>query len=250
METAFAGVLGAVLGSFLNVVAERLPRRQSIVLPASHCASCGTPIKPYDNIPLISWLLLRGRCRSCKASISVRYPLVEAATAGLCVAVVLAKSSVAATALGIALVLLLVPLALIDLEHRVLPNAITLPGCALAIALGLALDPAGEPARLIAGVAAGGFFLIAVIAKPGGMGMGDVKLAAMLGLFLGKAVIPAILIALIAGVAIGGVVIARRGVSEGRRTAVPFGPFLALGATVALFAGEPLIHWYSTTFMH
>ncbi|HEY1690105.1 MAG TPA: prepilin peptidase [Solirubrobacteraceae bacterium] len=250
METAFVGVLGAVFGSFLNVVAERLPRRQSIVLPASHCNSCGTPIKPYDNIPLLSWLLLRGRCRSCKAPISLRYPLVEAATAGLCVAVVLAKSSAAATALGIALVLLLLPLALIDLEHRVLPNAITLPGCVLAIALGLALDPSGEPTRLIAGAAAGGVFLIAALAKPGGMGMGDVKLAAMLGLFLGKSVIPAILIALIAGVAIGGIVIARRGVNEGRKTAVPFGPFLALGGAIALFAGEPLLDWYSTSFVH
>lgn len=250
METAFAGVLGAVFGSFLNLVAERLPRRQSLILPASHCGSCQTPIKPYDNVPLLSWLLLRGRCRSCNARISVRHPLVELATAALCAGVFLAKPSTAAVALGIALVLLLVPLALIDLEHKILPNAITLPGCLLAIVLGLALDPAGEPTRLIAGVAVGALLLLAAIAKPGGMGIGDVKLATMIGLFLGKAVIPALLVALIAGVAIGAVVIARRGVAAGRTTAIPFGPFLALGAIVGLFAGQPILHWYSTTFVH
>jgi len=250
METAFAGVLGAVIGSFLNVVVDRLPARQSLVRPASRCASCGTAIKPYDNIPVLSWLVLRGRCRACKASIPAHYPLVEAGTAGLCVAVVLGKSGAGAVALGIALVLLLMPLALIDLEHRVLPNAITLPGCALAIVLGTALDPSGEPARLIAGAGAGGALLLAALAYPGGMGMGDVKLAAMIGLFLGKAVIPAILIALIAGVLVGAVVIARKGVRDGRKTAVPFGPFLALGATVSLFAGGTILSWYSTSFLH
>lgn len=250
METAFAGVLGAVIGSFLNVVAHRVPRRESLVTPASHCPSCGVPIKPYDNIPLLSWLILRGRCRACKEPISVRYPLVEALTAGLCVAVVLDKSSVAAIALGLALVLLLMPLTLIDLTHRVLPNSITLPGCGLAIALGTALDAAGEPTRLIAGAGAGGALLLAALAYPGGMGMGDVKLAAMIGLFLGKAVIPAVLIALIAGVLVGAVLIARKGVAKGRKTAIPFGPFLALGAVAGLFAGEPLLHWYSTTFLH
>ncbi|MHB1809818.1 MAG: prepilin peptidase [Solirubrobacteraceae bacterium] len=250
METAFAGVIGAVFGSFMNVVAERLPRRESVILPASHCGCCGTSIKPYDNIPLLSWLLLRGRCRACGARISARHPLVELAAAALCVGVALEKSSAAGVALGLSLVLLLVPLALIDLEHRILPNAITLPGCLLAIVLGTALDPAGEPARLIAGVAVGGVLLLAAITKPGGMGMGDVKLAAMIGLFLGKAVIPALLVALVAGVAVGVVVMSRRGVGEGRRTALPFGPFLALGALVGLFAGSEILHWYTTSFMH
>lgn len=250
METAFAGVLGAVIGSFLNVVAHRLPRRESLIAPASRCASCGTPIRPYDNIPVLSWLLLRGHCRTCHAPISVRYPLVEAATAALCAAVVLDKGSTAGIALGIALVLLLVPLALIDLEHRVLPNVITLPGCALAVLLGTALDPSGEPARLIAGAAAGGAFALIVLLYPGGMGMGDAKLAAMIGLFLGASVIPAVLIALLAGVLVGAGVMRAKGVKAGRKTAVPFGPFLALGASIALFAGGPLLHWYTTTFMH
>lgn len=247
METAFAGVFGAIFGSFLNVVAHRLPRRESLVTPASHCVACGVEIKPYDNVPVLSWLLLRGRCRSCGAHISARYPLIEAGTAALCVAVVLVKGSAAGVALGLAMVLLLVPAAAIDLEHKRIPNLITLPGCALAIALGLAFDPAGEPARLLAGLGAGGAFLIVTLISPRGMGMGDVKLAAMLGLFLGTAVIPAILIALLAGVIVGGVVMARVGVRTGRKTAVPFGPFLALGAVVALFAGQPILHWYSST---
>ncbi len=250
METAFAGVLGAMIGSFLNVVTHRVPRRLSIVAPSSRCVSCSTPIKPYDNIPVLSYLLLRGHCRHCRASISPRYPLIEAGTAGLCAAVVADRSGAAGIALGVAMVLLLVPLAFIDLEHRRLPNAITLPGCALAVILGSALDPAGEPTRLIAGAGAGGALLLAALAHPGGMGMGDVKLAAMIGLFLGKPVIPAILIALICGVLVGGVVIARRGVKDGRRTAIPFGPFLAFGAVLALFAGSEILHWYSTTFLH
>lgn len=250
METAFAGVLGAIFGSFLNVVTHRLPRRESLVAPPSHCVACGVAIKPYDNIPVLSWLLLRGRCRSCGVHISARYPLIEAGTAALCVAVVLVKSSAADIVLGLAMVLLLVPAAAIDLEHKRIPNLITLPGCIVAIALGLAFDASGEPARLLAGLGAGGAFLIVTLISPRGMGMGDVKLATMIGLFLGSAVIPAILIALLAGVLVGGVVIARVGVSKGRKTAVPFGPFLALGALVALFAGHPILHWYSTSVVH
>ena len=185
-----AGVFGAIFGSFLNVVAYRLPRHESLLTPASHCPSCDTPVKPYDNIPILSWLLLRGHCRSCAAPISPRYPLVEALTAALCVGAVLAHSSAAGVALSIVLILLVVPAALIDLEHRIIPNKLTLLGAVLALALGLALDPSGEPARLIAGAAAGGFLLLAALAYPGGMGMGDVKLAGVMGLFLGSAVAP------------------------------------------------------------
>ncbi len=250
METAFAGVLGAVFGSFLNVVVHRLPRHESLVTPASHCPKCGTPVKPYDNIPILSWLLLRGHCRGCGASISVRYPLVEALTAALCVGAVLTHRSAAGIALSVALILLVVPAALIDLEHRIIPNRITALGAVLALALGLALDPAGEPERLIAGAAAGGFLLIAALAHPGGMGMGDVKLAGMMGLFLGAAVAPALLIALLAGVALGAVVIARKGAQAGRRTAVPFGPFLALGALLAVFVGHQLVGVYVNHLLH
>jgi len=246
----FAGVLGAIVGSFLNVVAYRLPRRESLITPASHCPSCGTPVKPYDNVPVLSWLLLRGHCRSCGGAISVRYPLVEATTAALCVGAVLAHGSRAGIALSIVLILLVVPAALIDLEYRIIPNRITGLGAVLAIAIGLALDPSGEPTRLIAGASAGGFLLITALAYPGGMGMGDVKLAGVMGLFLGSAVAPAIFAALVLGVLVGAVVIAQKGAQEGRKTAVPFGPFLAIGALVGVFAGHPLVDIYVNHFLH
>jgi leader peptidase (prepilin peptidase)/N-methyltransferase len=263
MEVTFAGLFGAVIGSFLNVVAFRLPRRESLVTPRSRCTSCGAPVRPYDNIPILSWLLLRGRCRNCSAPISARYPLVEAATALLCAGAVLAHDAASAVALSVALVLVLVPAALIDLEHRIIPNRLTAAGALLALALGTALDPAGEPGRLIAGAAAGGFLLAAALAYPGGMGMGDVKLAGVMGLFLGSAVAPALLIAMLAGV-IGGAAIVARGRARERaaepagrgsrrpagKTAVPFGPFLALGGVVAVFAGAPIVHWYMTHFVH
>ena len=198
----FAGVLGAIAGSFLNVVAYRLPRHESLIAPASRCPRCGVPVRPYDNIPIVSYLLLRGRCRNCSATISRRYPLVEALTAGLCV------------------------------------------GAVLALALGVGLDPGGEPARLIAGASAGGLLLIAALAYPGGMGMGDVKLAGVMGLFLGRSVAAAVVIALLSGVLVGALVIAHKGAREGRKTAVPFGPFLALGGLVSVFAGQQLVDVY------
>jgi leader peptidase (prepilin peptidase) / N-methyltransferase len=245
----FAGVLGAIVGSFLNVVSYRLPRHESLVSPASHCPKCGTPVKPYDNIPIVSWLALRGHCRSCSAPISARYPLVEALASALCVGAVLTHSSAAGIALGVALVLIVVPAALIDLEHRLIPNRLTALGAVLAVAIGLALDPSGEPERLAAGAAAGGFLLLAALAYPGGMGMGDVKLAAVIGLFLGRATAPAILVALLAGAVVGIAIMAVKGIGEGRKTAVPFGPFLALGALVGVLAGQPLIDLYASRFL-
>lgn len=247
----FAGVLGAIVGSFLNVVTYRLPRHESLITPASHCPRCGTPVKPYDNIPVLSWLLLRGHCRSCGEHISARYPLIEAVTAALCIGVVLARhSSAVAVALGILLVLLCVPAAAIDLEHRIIPNAITGLGALLALAVGLVLDPSGEPTRLIAGAAAGGFLLVAALAYPAGMGMGDVKLAGMLGLLLGKSVAPALLIALVSGTLLGAAIIARKGAEAGRKTAIPFGPFLAFGGLVAVFVGPQLVDVYVNHFLH
>jgi leader peptidase (prepilin peptidase) / N-methyltransferase len=245
----FAGVLGAIVGSFLNVVSYRLPRHESLISPASHCPKCATPVKPYDNIPILSWLLLRGHCRSCAAPISPRYPLVEALTAALCAGAVLAHASASGIALSVALILLVVPAAMIDLEHRIIPNAITALGAVLALVIGLTLDPAGEPERLIAAAGAGGLLLLAALAYPGGMGMGDVKLAGVMGLFLGRAVAPAILVALLAGVLVGAAIIAQKGAHAGRKTAVPFGPFLALGALVAVFAGQPLIDLYVNHFL-
>jgi leader peptidase (prepilin peptidase)/N-methyltransferase len=150
----------------------------------------------------------------------------------------------------VVLILLVVPAAMIDLEHRIIPNRITALGAVLALVLGTALDASGEPTRLIAGAAAGGFLLIAALAYPGGMGMGDVKLAAVMGLFLGSAVAPAILIALLSGVTVGAIVVARKGTAEGRKTAIPFGPFLALGALVAVFAGQDIVQLYVNNFLH
>jgi leader peptidase (prepilin peptidase)/N-methyltransferase len=245
----FAGVLGAIAGSFLNVVTYRLPRHESVVRPASHCPNCGTPVRPYDNIPVLSYLLLRGRCRNCSVKISRRYPLVEAATAALCVGAVLAHPTAAGLALSVALVLVLVPAALIDLEHRIIPNSLNAAGALAALAIGVALDPSGEPERLIAAASAGGLLLLAALAYPGGMGMGDVKLAAVMGLFLGRAVAAAVMVALLAGVLVGGLIIARKGARAGRKTAVPFGPFLAIGGLVAVFAGQEMVAFYVHHFL-
>jgi leader peptidase (prepilin peptidase) / N-methyltransferase len=245
---SYAAVIGAIFGSFFNVVAYRLPRGESLSRPRSRCPGCQTPIKPYDNIPIVSWLALRGSCRACGKRISARYPLVEAGTAVLCALVVLAKGFDEDAVLGVALVLLLVPVTLIDLDHRIIPNTLMIVGTVLAPALVLLTAPDDLVEHLIAGVAAGGFFLLAVLAYPRGMGMGDIKLAFVLGLFLGRDVGPAIFLALITGTLVGALIMARKGVAEGRKTAVPFGPFLALGAVVALFAGDAMVDLYLTTF--
>jgi leader peptidase (prepilin peptidase)/N-methyltransferase len=245
---SYAAVLGAIFGSFFNVVAYRLPRGESLAHPRSRCPGCETPIKPYDNVPIVSWLALRGRCRACGTRISARYPLVEAGTAVLCALVVLAKGFDEDALLGVVLVLLLVPVTLIDLDHRIIPNKLMIIGAVLAPALVLLTAPDDIVEHLIAGVAAGTFFLVAVLAYPRGMGVGDIKLAAVLGLFLGRDVGPAIFIALITGTLVGALIMARKGVAEGRKTAVPFGPFLALGAVVALFAGDAMVDAYLSTF--
>jgi leader peptidase (prepilin peptidase)/N-methyltransferase len=243
---AFVG--GALIGSFLNVVAYRLPRGESLARPASRCPSCGTPIKPYDNVPVLSWLALRGRCRSCGTRISARYPLVELFTGLLCAGVVVAKGADSDAWLGLAFVLVLVPITLIDLEVRLIPNVLTGLGAVAAVAILAIIDPDALVEALIAAAAAGGFLLLAVLAYPRGMGMGDVKLAAMMGLFLGRAVAPAMFVALISGVLVGAVIIARVGAEKGRKTAIPFGPYLALGGLVGLFAGDAIVDWYLDTF--
>jgi leader peptidase (prepilin peptidase)/N-methyltransferase len=244
--TVLAGLL---LGSFLNVVALRLPAGVGFVAGSSRCPHCSAAVRPYDNVPVLSYLLLRGRCRSCRGPIAARYPLVEALTAVLLAAVVAVhRDATAELVLGVVLVAFLVPMALVDLDNRIIPNALTGPAAVAAVALGLVLDPGGEVERLAAGALAGGFFLAAALARPGGMGMGDVKLAGVLGLFLGAPVAVALLVALVAGVLASAVIVARKGVAAGRRTAVPFGPFLALGGVAAVLAGQPLLHWYLSSF--
>ena len=249
LGAVLAGAFGALIGSFLNVVGHRLPRGESVVRPASRCPLCGTPIKPYDNIPVVSWLLLRGRCRTCGTGISARYPLVELATALLCSAVLLAHGADRHAWLGLVFVVLLVPVTTIDLDHRIIPNSLTAIGAVAAIALTLATDAGALPESLLAAVAAGGFLLVAALAYPGGMGMGDIKLAAVMGLFLGRDVGAAMVVALVAGSLAGAVVLARKGAREGRKTAIPFGPFLAFGGVVALFAGDALVGWYLDRFV-
>jgi leader peptidase (prepilin peptidase)/N-methyltransferase len=241
-------VAGLLVGSFLNVVAHRLPRRESLVHPRSRCPQCGSQLRAIDNIPVLSWLALRGRCHHCGAPISVRYPVVELVTGALYASVVASQDHGARIVLGLLLVTALVPITLIDLDHRIIPNRITGPAALAGLVAIAALDTDFLPEAVIAAVAGGGFFFVAAVLYPRGMGMGDVKLAGMLGVYLGRAVAPAIFIALIAGVAVGAAIIARKGAAEGRKTAVPFGPFLALGGIVAFFVGDHLVDRYLETF--
>lgn len=249
LALAFAAVTGLAVGSFLNVVVHRLPRGESLNHPGSHCPDCGHAVRKRDNVPVVSWLLLRGRCRDCGHPIAVRYPLLEAATAVLWVAVVAAKwDDAAAIALGLVLVTLMVAVVPIDLEHRLILNRLTYPAAVLAVVIGLLLDPGFVPEQVLAGLAAGGFFLGAALAYPAGMGLGDVKLAAVMGLYLGRAVAPAIFVALVLGVLVGVVVMARVGGARGRKVKVPFGPFLAAGSVLAIFVGEDVVDAYLDTF--
>lgn len=244
-----AAAFGLLVGSFLNVVAHRLPARMSLAMPASHCPSCEVPIKPYDNIPVLSWLILRGRCRHCAEPIAARYPLVEAATALLFAAVAAVHhADVAALVMGLVLVAFLVPIALIDLDHRIIPNRLTLPAALLAVVLGTALDPGGQVERLIAGAGAAAALGLPSLLHPKGMGLGDAKLVGVIGLFLGAAVVPAFFVAFVVGTAVGIAIIARKGMMVGRKTAVPFGPFLALGAVVGVLAGNELVSAYLGMF--
>lgn len=245
----FAALFGLAIGSFLNVVIWRLPRGESLSHPGSHCPKCGTPIKPYDNVPVLGWLVLRGRCRSCRAPISARYPLVEAATGALYVLVVaVCWDDVSRIVLGILLVSLLVPVTMIDLDVRRIPDKLTFPFAIAGVVAVAALDTSRLPESLIAGVAAFAFFYLAAVAKPGGMGFGDVKLAGVLGIYLGRAVAPGIFIGLVSGIVIGAVVIGRVGVAAGRKTKVPFGPSLALGGLVGFLVGDSLVDSYLDSF--
>jgi leader peptidase (prepilin peptidase) / N-methyltransferase len=243
-DIALAVIGGLCLGSFLNVVAYRLPAGLSLVAPGSACPGCGVAIRPYDNVPVVSWLLLGGHCRACDTRISARYPLIESLTGALFAAVVIAQGANRTIWLDLIFVASLVAITVIDLEHQIIPNRIVAPLALAAIALTAIFEPHHLPEHLIAGGAAGGFLLVAVLAYPAGMGMGDVKLAAVMGLVLGRAVGPAMLVALISGTVVGALAMARKGVREGRKTRIPFGPFLALGSVVGLFAGDALVNVY------
>lgn len=239
---------GLVVGSFLTVVGYRVPRGESIVGPRSRCTACGAQIAAYDNVPVFSWAVLRGRSRCCDDPISIRYPLTELALGVLyVVTVAVLWGEPAEVALGLVFVTVLLAITLTDLERRVIPNPILIAATIAAVAIVAVGDPSSFPERAIAAAAAGGGFLLVALAYPRGMGLGDVKLAAVMGLYLGRNVAPAILVALIAGSAVGLFLIARQGTAA-RKRAIPFGPFLALGGVVGLLAGDQLVDLYLSTF--
>jgi leader peptidase (prepilin peptidase)/N-methyltransferase len=242
---SIALVPGLALGSFLNVVVARVPLRRSIIHPGSACMACEQPIAWYDNVPLLSYVLLRGRCRHCGAGIALRYPLIELAT-GLLVAASLLFFGLNGTALvAVVFCVALVAISATDFEHRIIPNRVVLPAAAIVLAGRTVIDP--SPEWTIAAVAAAGFLLVALLAYPSGMGMGDVKLALLLGAMLGRTVGVALMIGMLAALIPSIVLFARHG-SAARKMAVPFGPFLAFGGLVALFAGERLLNAYLATF--
>jgi leader peptidase (prepilin peptidase)/N-methyltransferase len=262
-----AALFGAVVGSFLNVVIHRLPAGESIVFPGSHCPRCGAPIRPWDNIPVFSWLALGGRCRDCREPIAPRYPLVELANALLWAALAQRFGFGFQLFAFAALCSALLAITLIDVDHWIIPDAITIPGIAAGLAASFFLPPRGSliasflyhrlgldhlPGVLaspgfwdsLAALALGGglFYLVAVVSR-GGMGGGDIKLTAMMGAFLGMRDLGvAVFIGLLAGSAVGiGLMIAGR---KTRKDAIPFGPFLALGGICAVFWGRSLVEWY------
>jgi leader peptidase (prepilin peptidase)/N-methyltransferase len=235
---------GLAVGSFLNVVAARVPLRRSLVSPGSACMSCETPIAWYDNVPLLSYALLRGRCRSCRAAVPWKYPAVEAATA-LLVSGCFLRFGFSAEALVAALFCCaLVAITVTDLERRIIPNRIVLPCAAVVLAANTVFRP--SPAWALAAFGAALFLLVAALAYPGGMGMGDVKLALLLGAALGRTVPVALMVGMVAALVPSVVILARHG-RAGRKMGIPFGPFLAIGSVVALFWGHDILNAYLST---
>ena len=245
---ALAGVVGAVVGSFLNVVIHRLPRGESLVHPRSRCPACRRQIAGYDNVPIGSWLVLRGRCRHCGEPISPRYPVVELLTALAFAAVVLVRGFDDDLILELPFVAGLIALAGIDLDHKLLPNKIVYPLAAYGLIATLLVERDDLVEHVIAGTGAFAFLLVAVVAYPRGMGMGDVKLAGVMGLYLGASVIPALLVAFLSGSLAGIVILAREGAAA-RKKAIPFGVFLALGGIIGVLAGPELIDFYESNFL-
>jgi leader peptidase (prepilin peptidase)/N-methyltransferase len=246
MNAAFAAVVFApavAVGSFLNVIASRLPLGQSISRPRSKCPHCETPIQARDNIPVLSFVLLRGRCRSCQGSISWRYPAVELLT-GLLVAACVVAFGLSLQALAAAIFCAaLVTISATDIERMIVPNKVVLPAAAIVLAIQLIRAPSLE--WPVAGLGAALFLFIAALAYPKGMGMGDVKLALLLGVAIGWAVPVALMGGMILALVPSVFLLAKYG-SQARKKAIPFAPFLALGGVIALFVGGTLIHWYAT----
>jgi leader peptidase (prepilin peptidase)/N-methyltransferase len=240
-------VMGLCVGSFLNVVIARVPEGRSVVSPRSSCPRCGAEIPWYDNVPLISYAMLRARCRHCGEPISIRYPIVELVT-GLLFALAGWHFGLGADLLAaVSLLATLVAITAIDLDRQLIPDVLSLPGIAAGLLLSTVSGRPGWLDSLLGTLLGGGIFFLNIVASRGGMGGGDMKLGAMLGAFLGwKLVLVAILLAVLAGGAVAIMLLAMR--RRGRKDAVPFGPFLALGGAVSLFWGRPLLDWYLGVF--
>ncbi|HVE92834.1 MAG TPA: prepilin peptidase [Actinomycetota bacterium] len=246
-----AVVLGLLIGSFLNVVIHRVPRKLSLVSPASACPSCSVPVRPRDNVPVVSYLFLRGRCRACAARIPLRYPLVEAMTALLFLVAVIRAADLETAAFLAAAGSVLIALSFIDLDHRRVPNVIVLPATTAAVvwvAAGAVLT--GDTSPLVSALisATAGFVLLLLIALvSGGMGMGDVKLAAFIGVVSGRFGVGAFAVALFSGFMIGGLVAVVLLVvgRAGRKTAIPFAPMLCLGGLIGMFAGRSVFEFWA-----
>jgi leader peptidase (prepilin peptidase)/N-methyltransferase len=241
-------LFGLVIGSFLNVVIARLPEGRSVWGPRSACLGCGTPIAWYDNIPIVSFAMLGGRCRACGMTISPRYPIVEATTGLLFALAYVVLGPTPTFLVAIPLLAALVAITAIDLSHQIIPDVITLPGIVVGLVANLVIGRVTWLESLLGVVVGGGIFFVIILASSGGMGGGDMKLGAMLGAFLGWKLG---LLALLLGVLSGGIValclllIGRKG----RKEAIPFGPFLALGGAVTYLWGEPLLAWYVGHFL-
>lgn len=244
---AFALAPGLAVGSFLNVLAARVPLRRSVVSPRSACMGCGTELAWYDNLPLVSYALLKGRCRSCNIRISALYPAVELVTALLVAACVWKFGLSGEAAIAGFFCAVLVAVTATDLRHRIIPNRIVLPATAVVLAAQTAIHP--SPVWVLAALGASGFLFAAALAYPAGMGMGDVKLALLMGAALGKTVSVAMLGGMLFALVPSVYLLARHG-QKARKMGIPFGPFLALGSVLALFAGHWLLAQYWATFTH
>jgi len=248
MTLLLAFIFGTMVGSFLNVCVYRIPEGQSIVLPASHCRTCKKPIAMYDNIPLVSFLLLKGKCRHCGAALSIQYPLVELVTGLLAAACLLKWGAGYSAAIWFVFCAALIVITFIDLAHKIIPDVISLPGIAGGLLLSLLPGQPGLPSALIGAALGGGSLLLIrlvyyALTRQEGMGLGDVKLLAMMGAFLGwKSILFIIMVASFTGALLGAAVMVIK--KKNGRYAIPFGPFLSLGALCYLFCGPEMINWY------
>jgi leader peptidase (prepilin peptidase) / N-methyltransferase len=239
-----AFVPSLALGSFLGVAAARIPLRRSVVRPGSICMSCEAPLAWYENVPLLSYALQRGRCRHCGCHIPLREPAVELATAALLSAVVFVFGLTVAAAAAVVFCGALVVVTVTDIERRIVPNLVVLPAAAIVLVLRTAADPSVEWALGAVGAAA--FLFLAALAYPGGMGMGDVKLALLIGAMLGRQSPVALMLATLLALVPSVILLARHG-SRARKLAIPFAPFLAAGALITLFAGDRILDAYLGT---